>query len=377
MQSSPLMVRLHGLKWPFFWRWLHRSGWSASALAILTGIVIVWSPTHARLIGQLMGLRIVHTVFGAVVAIGLGIGSARAFPRRWNRLDWLPSGLILGVLSLSGIVLLTPTSFPNAVASFALPAHLWATWAFAAWAAFHVSRKLLVLRIREGPYLTDRRRFIGSTLKTFLAGAAGFWILPQILPRAEAAPSSRSGAGATEGSWQFYTVTGSFPRIDPARYRLTVDGLVRSPMTLSLEDLKKLTPDRFAWPFHCVTGWVVSGVRWEGVAVATLLRAAGMAPGARYVVFRSADGVYRDSLSMADIRRSGAILAYRMDGAPVTSLHGGPVRLFVPNMYGYKSVKWVDHLTLATARGVGTWESYGYPDEAWISGSGDGPRAPA
>jgi len=99
----------------------------------------------------------------------------------------------------------------------------------------------------------------------------------------------------------------------------------------------------------------------------------GLESGAAYAVFHSADGVYRDALSLADVRRSGAALVYRMDGGPVSNLHGGPVRLFVPDMYGYKSVKWVDRLSFARERGVGTWESYGYPAEAWIPGTRGGP----
>ena len=370
MAYSPLMVRLHGLKWPVFWRWLHRFGWGGASLAVLTGAVIVWGPTHPYVIGQLMALRVVHTVLGGVVAAALGVGSALAFPRRRNRLDWLPAAFILGALSLSGVVLLTPSSFAGSIGALALPVHLWSTWALVAFAAFHVSRKTLVVRIREGRYLADRRRFIGSALTAFLGGAAAFWLFPGIF-----APDSSDArsAGGIAGSWQYYSVTGSFPRIDPEAYRLRIDGLVTRPMTLSLDDLTRIAPDRFTWPFHCVTGWIVSGVRWEGVAIATLMDLVGLESGAAYAVFHSADGVYRDALSLADVRRSGAALVYRMDGGPVSNLHGGPVRLFVPDMYGYKSVKWVDRLSFARERGVGTWESYGYPAEAWIPGTRGGP----
>lgn len=363
-------ARLHGVSWPLGWRWTHRAGWSLAALTVATGVAIVWQPTHGLLIRYLLDLRLLHSVVGFILAAGLGAAAGAFFPRRRNRLDWIAFSVILGVLTVSGVYLLFPQALGPSFSAPALTIHLWATWALVAFVAFHASRKLLLIRMREGPLLSDRRRFLGETARYFLGAAFLAWLGPMFMGSAGA-----SGARTPEeGSWQYYTVTGGFPDIARGRYRLVVDGLVRNAATYSYDDLLRLPRAAFTWNFQCVTGWVVAHVAWEGVALATLMERAGPESGASYAVFHSADGVYVDALSFEDIRRSRPILALTMESRPVTSLHGGPVRLFVPNMFGYKSVKWVNRITFAQERPVGTWEGQGYPAEAWIAPGLPAPR---
>jgi DMSO/TMAO reductase YedYZ molybdopterin-dependent catalytic subunit len=347
-------------RWPSFWRRLHLFGILASLAAILTGIAIVWPYAHAHLIAYLLSLRIVHTVLGVSVALALGIGAGRAFPHRRNRLDWVPTAVILGALTTSGVVLLVPTSVPAAWAAAALPIHLWATWAFVAWAAFHVVRKLHIVTVREVPYLEERRSFLAAAARFFGAGALVSVFGPTLWNLLTT---------GTTGSWQIYSITGTFPDVPPDRYRLGVAGLVERPAVLSLDELEALPATSYRRNFHCVTGWVVEDVAWQGVLVDTLVQRFGPLPEARYVVFYSADGRYVDSLTLAEARTTEAMLAYRMDGQPLDVPHGGPVRLFVPQMYGYKSVKWVNRVELMAFPPLGTWEAYGYPANAWIDGS--------
>ena len=94
--------------------------------------------------------------------------------------------------------------------------------------------------------------------------------------------------------------------------------------------------------FHCVTGWSVSDVRWGGVRIADLLEAAGAKKSVRALNFVSTEVPYEDSLTLEQALLPDVMLAYEMDGAPISRPHGAPVRLVMPQMYGYKSVKWVE-----------------------------------
>lgn len=167
--------------------------------------------------------------------------------------------------------------------------------------------------------------------------------------------------------FRIYTITGSIPRIDPARYRLQVSGMVHRPLELSLEDLRtKLPRTAFVHYFQCVTGWRVPDVHWEGVSLSAVLDAAGVSEKATALRFFSADGAYTESLTLAQARLPQVIVADRMIGSDVTPDHGGPVRLYVAPMYGYKSIKWLDRIEVTDKVVPGYWEDGGYPVNAWI-----------
>jgi hypothetical protein len=169
------------------------------------------------------------------------------------------------------------------------------------------------------------------------------------------------------GQFTIYTVTDGYPA-RPADYRLRLDGLVERPLSLTVADLQSLPATRLTRDFRCVTGWEVTNVHWVGVRLLDLAERAGVNPAASAFQFTSFDGVYTESLTIDQARESGAIAAYSMMGAPVTREHGGPVRLYVPDMFGYKSIKWLSRIELVTHAGPGYWERNGYPVNAWISG---------
>ncbi len=169
------------------------------------------------------------------------------------------------------------------------------------------------------------------------------------------------------GQFTIYTVTDGYPAA-PADYRLRVDGLVQRPLSLKVADLQSLPSTRFTRNFQCVTGWEVTDVHWTGVRLVDLAERAGVDPAASAFQLTSFDGVYTESLTMEQARQTGAIAAYSMLGAPVTREHGGPVRLYVPEMFGYKSIKWLSRIELVAQAEPGYWEQNGYPVDAWISG---------
>lgn len=180
------------------------------------------------------------------------------------------------------------------------------------------------------------------------------------------------GVGALiPGANQFriYTVTGSIPTIAPSTYRLRVDGLVERELDLSLDDLRSMKRTTLVHNFQCVTGWVVPNVYWQGVHLSEVLARAGVKQGGTALRFFSGDGVYTESLTIAQAHRSDVLVADKMIGNDVTPDHGGPVRLYVAPMYGYKSIKWLDRIEVVDNVVPGYWENYGYPVNGWIGGS--------
>ena len=169
--------------------------------------------------------------------------------------------------------------------------------------------------------------------------------------------------------WRIYTVAATMPTFDEQSWRLTIDGLVRTPLSLSLADLRDLPRVDQVSSFYCVTGWVVKNVKWAGVRIDDVLKAAGPQAAGTALTFTSSERPYVDSLTLKQARLPDVLLAYEQDGKPVPRVHGAPLRLVIPEMYGYKSVKWVERITVTPEAEVGYWEVRGYDRDAWVGKS--------
>src|SRR5215217_7949400 len=121
--------------------------------------------------------------------------------------------------------------------------------------------------------------------------------------------------------WRIYAVNPPYPRFDPARWRLRIEGLVARPQSLTYSDLLALPQAEQTSDFHCVTGWSVEGVRWTGVRFADLLEVAAPLPAARALAFVSAERPYVDTLTLRQALAPDALLAHAMDGRPLTRPH--------------------------------------------------------
>jgi DMSO/TMAO reductase YedYZ molybdopterin-dependent catalytic subunit len=215
---------------------------------------------------------------------------------------------------------------------------------------------------------------IGALGVVFGAPVDG-WVADVLQPLSSGAGSGIADLIPGSDYFQLYTVTSGFPEI-PADYHLVLDGLVDKPLSLTVPDLEAMPPTTLVRDFQCVTGWRVPGVHWTGVKLAYLLEQAGVAPEGKAVFFESFDGVYTESLTMDQATLPDVIIAYQMLGAPVTRPHGGPVRLYIPEMYGYKSIKWLSKISVVAVEGSGYWEQYGYDLNAWIGRSNGRDDAP-
>jgi DMSO/TMAO reductase YedYZ molybdopterin-dependent catalytic subunit len=171
------------------------------------------------------------------------------------------------------------------------------------------------------------------------------------------------------GGWRIYTVADTMPTFDPATWRLRIDGLVERPLELSYRQLLALPKAEQVSTFHCVTGWIVKGVRWGGVRFHDLLAEAKPLAQAHALHFVSAETPYDDYLTLQQVGLSQVMLAYEMNGKPLAREHGAPARVVIPEMYGYKNVKWVERIELVARPGTGYWEQRGYDVDAWVGRS--------
>jgi DMSO/TMAO reductase YedYZ molybdopterin-dependent catalytic subunit len=171
------------------------------------------------------------------------------------------------------------------------------------------------------------------------------------------------------GGWRIYTISGTMPLFDPSSWRLDIDGLVKHPRSLSYHELKVLPKAEQISTFHCVTGWTVKGVHWGGIRFQHLFDLVQPLPTATAVRFVSLERPYEDSLTLEQLRFPDAMLAYEMDRQPLSRPHGSPARVVLPEMYGYKGVKWLTRMEFVARQPEGYWEQNGYDQNAWVGRS--------
>ncbi|KQP04422.1 molybdopterin-binding protein [Pseudorhodoferax sp. Leaf265] len=162
-------------------------------------------------------------------------------------------------------------------------------------------------------------------------------------------------------------------------WHLQVDGLVERPQRLSLAQLRGFASRTQITRHDCVEGWSAIG-KWQGVPLGLVLDAAGVRPGARYVVFHCADelertldgsGRYYESIDLIDAYHPQTLLAYAMNGKDLPVAHGAPLRLRVERQLGYKQAKYLMRIEVVDAySGLwggkgGFWEDRGYE---WYAG---------
>ncbi|MFO7959971.1 MAG: sulfite oxidase-like oxidoreductase [Nitriliruptoraceae bacterium] len=143
--------------------------------------------------------------------------------------------------------------------------------------------------------------------------------------------------------------------------RLVVTGLVEQRTVLGLADLEAMDEVTLTRDFHCVTTWSRLDNTWTGVRVRDVLARAGVRAAATHAVI-AGHPAYTTNLSLEDLTAEDVLLAWAHDGRPLAREHGGPLRLVVPHLYGWKSVKWVTEFRLLDREVRGYWEERGYHD---------------
>ena len=152
---------------------------------------------------------------------------------------------------------------------------------------------------------------------------------------------------------------GSIPDFDAGRWDFKISGLVEQPLHLTWQEFLALPQTEVTSDFHCVTRWSRLDNRWKGVLFSELLKRVQVNPGAGFVLVLAEEG-YTSNIPLKDLERADVLFAFDHDGEPLPAEHGGPLRLVVPHLYAWKSLKWVRGFTLLDHDQLGFWERNGY-----------------
>jgi hypothetical protein len=206
-----------------------------------------------------------------------------------------------------------------------------------------------------------RRAFLGL----MVVGMAGLFLGKPLF----SALVGAIGQPADELGFRINSVGGT-PAFDESTWRITFDGLFRKPATLSFPEFISLPQVLQTRDFYCVEGWGVKNVAWGGVTLTEVMRQFDIDPTATHLILHSSDSAaYTDSVTIEEASRVDTLLAHELNGQPLLPAMGQPVRLVLPNNYGYKYVKWVVRVEAAAldkSGYFGYWESQGYPQNATI-----------
>ncbi len=219
--------------------------------------------------------------------------------------------------------------------------------------------------------MRDVRMGRGVFLGVVGTGVAGLFIGGRLsraaAPIGDVVPSALQSL--VPNGWRIYSVNPPWPVFDPATYRLTVAGAVENQLSLTWDEVMQLPQDTQTTDFHCVTGWTVGGVHWQGVRLQHLWDMAKPTAEAKFANFISMEQPYVDTLSFKQTLLPEVMLAHSMGGQPLSRAHGAPMRLVIPEMYGYKNVKWLTRIDLVPSLNPGFWEQRGYDVDAWVGRS--------
>jgi DMSO/TMAO reductase YedYZ molybdopterin-dependent catalytic subunit len=149
----------------------------------------------------------------------------------------------------------------------------------------------------------------------------------------------------------------------PSKFRLKVHGEVDRPFTLDFAELVKLGGETRKVDVHCVTGWSVLDASFTGVPIQTLADKAGLRTTARHVIFEAAGG-YTANVRLRNALSADAMVTWELDGLPLRRPNGAPVRALVPDLYFWKSAKWLTGIKFVARDEPGYWEVRGYHNHA-------------
>ncbi len=174
-------------------------------------------------------------------------------------------------------------------------------------------------------------------------------------------PTVPPGQSVTDGFPVLHV--GDVPPFDRKTWRLRLFGMVEHPFELAYDELLALPAAEWRGDIHCVTRWTKRDTRWRGVSFKSLVERAKPLPGVTHVI-EHADNAYTTNVPLAIMLGDDVLVAYEFDGKPLEPVHGGPVRMFVPKLYFWKSAKWLRGLEFLDHDVKGFWEERGYNNDA-------------
>lgn len=228
-------------------------------------------------------------------------------------------------------------------------------------------------QLLDVPADPSRRRFLRSAGGLAVGAVAAVFIGDQVVGR-RGGGAQRSYAGVPTPeitpTQDFYVVSKNLfdPRVDAGRWRLRVGGpAARGELELKVDDLPQLPAQEQFVTMQCISnevgGDLISSALWTGFPLRTLLESVEPLPSAKFVAFRSWDD-YTESLPLDFALREQVMLAYGMNGEPLSFKHGFPLRLLAPGKYGIKHPKWITDIALLEDEVFGYWQVRGWTQDA-------------
>jgi DMSO/TMAO reductase YedYZ molybdopterin-dependent catalytic subunit len=218
--------------------------------------------------------------------------------------------------------------------------------------------------------MLDRRTFLrGLTVGTVVAGVGGAtYVLADDAAtqraRRELRPDGRSRLPPEQYLLQrMRPMGGTEGDPSPGKFRLKISGEVEQPFEIDFAELLRMPQIDQTCDVHCVTKWSLLDSKWTGVRVADLAARAKLKPSARYVIFEAAAG-YTANIPLKDALKPNVLVAHRYEGQAIPRPHGPPVRALVPDLYFWKSAKWLTGIAFVSSDRPGYWETRGYHNHA-------------
>jgi len=214
-----------------------------------------------------------------------------------------------------------------------------------------------------------RRRFLKLAVAgTTVAAMGGIFVIPGRIRSARVRGEKRQDGRARLPPGQtlitrLKPMGGQPGDPSPSAWHLRVHGEVARPFMIDFAQLRAMPQSTQQLDVHCVTGWSRLDVPWVGVRLVDLAERAGVNPSARHVVFEAARG-YTANLRLEQALAPQNLVAHRVDGAPLAQRHGAPVRAVVPDLYFWKSAKWLTGIRFVARDRPGYWEVRGYNNHA-------------
>ena len=221
--------------------------------------------------------------------------------------------------------------------------------------------------------LEDRRRFIRlAGIGSVIAALGGWYVFADDAQtkaaRAQKLPDGRPRLPPGQKVIDYLKPMGGSPGdASKSSYRLRVHGAVAAPFELDFAELLALPQQQLELDVHCVTGWSRLGARWEGVRIADLAARAKPRATARHVIFEAAHG-YTANVRIDEALAADSLIAHRHDGESLAHRNGAPVRAVIPQLYFWKSAKWLEAIRFVEHDEPGYWETRGYHNHAdpWL-----------
>ncbi|HKZ55896.1 MAG TPA: molybdopterin-dependent oxidoreductase [Anaerolineales bacterium] len=187
--------------------------------------------------------------------------------------------------------------------------------------------------------------------------------------RSEAAPGTRPELTTNKDFYRIDINTRP-PQVDGGPWRLKLEGLVRTPLSLTLDELRAMPTVSQVVTMQCISnpigGDLTSTSRWTGVRFKDVLDRAGLLREAQAITIKSADGFY-ETVRMEDAMDERTLLVFAMNGVPLPVEHGFPLRIYIPNRYGMKQPKWIESMEVVDQWLPGYWVSRGWSEEALVN----------